>query len=260
MSDQDVEVILARLRQEFIETARDQLDEIEMYLDWLESGRDIGEEELFGVQRSIHNIKGQGSTFGFPLVGRIAHLSEDYLKNTGGVQLDTVKDLRVFVDTMMEILMTGDEAGFPDTDDLLRGLPSGKPQGFSGQETHNVNVLLLMPSGVVQKTIASEMLSCGFNVSRAINSMEGLSHALDIVPDIIISDLETMPFNGIEFARVCSSIDRLKDVHFVLFTAYASGDEHLTHMPKNVEVLTKTKDYAKNLTDMLIEWGVFGAV
>lgn len=260
MPDKDVETILARLRQEFIETARDQIEEIETCLDWFESGRDVSSEELFGVQRSIHNIKGQGSTFGFPLVGRIAHLCEDYLKNVGGVQLDAVKDIRVFLDTMLDILMTGSEDDLPDVEGMLRALPSGKRQEFSGQDHHDVHVLLVMPEGIVRRTIAAEMLSCGFHVRRSIDTLDALSYAMDVVPDIVISDYETSPFTGLESARVFASIDKLSQAHFVLFTAYALGDEHLHHVPDNVSILPKTRDYAKNLTNMLIDWGVFGQV
>ncbi|MEG3618495.1 Hpt domain-containing protein [Magnetovibrio sp. PR-2] len=260
MPDKDVESILARLRQEFIETARDQIDEIETCLDWFESGRNIDSEELFGVQRSIHNIKGQGSTFGFPLVGRIAHLCEDYLKNVGGVQLGAVRDIRIFLDTMRDILMAGSEDNLPDPEAMLRTLPSGKPEEFSGQVHHDVHVLLVMPEGIVRRTIAAEMLSCGFHVRRSINTLDALSYAMDVVPDIVISDYETSPFTGLELARVFASIDKLSQAHFVLFTTYEMGDDHLHHVPDNVSILPKTRDYANTLTEMLIDWGVFGKV
>jgi len=66
--------ILARLRQEFIETARDQIEDIEVALDRVENGDGDADEDLLGIQREIHNIKGQGPTFGFPLTGRVAHM------------------------------------------------------------------------------------------------------------------------------------------------------------------------------------------
>jgi chemotaxis protein histidine kinase CheA len=83
MTENDVDdvskSILVRLRQEFIETAGDQLDEIDSKLDQLDSGQDNAEDILLHIQRDIHNIKGQGPTFGIPLTGRVAHMLEDYL-------------------------------------------------------------------------------------------------------------------------------------------------------------------------------------
>jgi len=76
----DSDEIPTQLRQEFIESARDQIDDIETKLDQLGSGQANVEEELLNIRRHIHNIKGQGGTFGYPLTGRVAHMLEDYLK------------------------------------------------------------------------------------------------------------------------------------------------------------------------------------
>ncbi|MHA1597703.1 MAG: Hpt domain-containing protein, partial [Alphaproteobacteria bacterium] len=104
----DTDGILAQLRQEFIETARDQLDDIETKLDWLASGQGNVEKELFSIQRHIHNIKGQGATFGFPLTGRVAHMLEDYLINADGIQAESIADIRVYLSLMADLISTSE--------------------------------------------------------------------------------------------------------------------------------------------------------
>lgn len=254
----EIDALLARLKIEFVENARDQLDEVETCIDWLDSGREMSADDLFSVQRNIHNIKGQGGTFGHPLVGRVAHLFEDYLENAGGVLSENIKDMRTYIETMLNILASEDNYSAQQAEEMLRSLPTGLAQGFSGQKTTNVDVLLVMPSGLQRKMVAHELLSCGFHVNRAYNSMNALSHALDIAPDIVFANYNMEPFNGRELARVFGSIERLKDIHFVLFTTYEEGDAHLTGLPENVSIVEKRKDFAQSLSTLLMDWGVFG--
>lgn len=255
----EIDSILARLKVEFIESTRDQLDEIETRIDQLDDGLDISADTLFGVQRRIHNIKGQGATFGFPLVGRMAHLFEDYLENVGGVKRDNIHDLRIFIDTMVEALESGEAYGPTQAEDLLRTLPTGRQSyEISSQHVYDVDVLLVMPAGLQRKMIAGELLSCGFRVNRAYDSVEALSHALDLVPDIVFASYDLNGFNGLELARVFSAIKRLHDIHFVLFTSYKADDAHVANLPDNVSIVEKRQDYAKSLSDLLHGWGMFG--
>ncbi|MBD3661172.1 MAG: Hpt domain-containing protein [Arenibacter algicola] len=255
---QKTEDILARLSQEFVETARDQLDDVEVRLDWLESGRPISDDDLFDIQRNIHNIKGQGSTFGYPLVGRVAHKFEDYLANAGGVLVENVREMRVFIDTITELLNGEQNLSPSDADAILRGLPDGRPVTVSSQKSIDVEVLLVMPSGVQRRFVAQELLSCGFSVSRAYDTLEALSTALDTSPDMVFVNNDMTPFSGRELARVFASIDRLRDTHIVLLTGYGAGDEHLRDLPKNLSVVEKRQNFGESIGHLLMDWGVFG--
>jgi len=254
----EISAILDRLTQEFVENARDQLEDIEARLDWLDSGQEMSPDDLYDVQRNIHNIKGQGGTFGHPLVGRVAHLFEDFLENVGGVKAGNVKASRAYIEMMMNLLGTEENHPPRQVEEMLRTLPSGRSEGFTRQETHDVDVLLVMPAGLQRRIVSSELLSCGFHVNRAYDSMEALAYASDIAPDIVFANYDMQPFNGRELAGVFNSIDRLQGIHFVLFTSYELGDEHLADLPANVSVVEKRQDYAKSLSTLLMDWGVFG--
>jgi len=255
-SQNEVDSILARLRVEFIENTRDQLDEIETRVDWLDSGRDMGPDDLFDVQRNIHNIKGQGATFGYPLVGRVAHLFEDYLENVGGVKRENIKDLRAYIEAMTDLLVTGEDFSAAQAAELLRSLPTRGETGTHPHTTRDVDVLLVMNPGLQRKMVSGELIACGFKVNRAYNSMEALAFALDLAPDIVFTNYDMAPFNGRELARVFGSIERLQGIHFVLFTSYDLDDEHLSGLPENVSVVEKRQDYAESLNELLLEWGL----
>lgn len=258
--DSKYDGILDRLRQEFIETARDQLDDIETKLDWIDCGQGDAEEYLYSIQRNIHNIKGQGATFGFPLTGRVAHMLEDYLINSGKIQAQNIGDIRAYLSLMVDLIVSGEVIARDDPQKLLNALPTGQVLTFSTQQTHDINVLLVMPRGLQRKLVARELLSCGFRVMRAYDSIEALSAAVDITPDIVFVNDDMRPFNGRELSNMFAAVDKLRDIHVLLFTSYKVGDEHLQDLPENVSVVEKRKDFTESIGELLIEWGVFGNI
>lgn len=260
MPDEDNEIdgILARLRQEFIETARDQIDDIEIKLDQVESGIGDAHEHLLSIQRHIHNIKGQGATFGFPLTGRVAHMLEDYLKNCSGFEAANVHDVHAYLDMMQDLIFSDEVIGDESPEVMLNRLPTGQVQTFSTQKTHDINVLLVMPSGLQRKMVSQELLSCGFRVMRAYDTIEALSVAMDITPDVVFVNYDMTPFSGPELARIFAAVERLSDVHIVLLTGYELGDEHLQGLPDNLSVVEKRQDFSESIGQLLMDWGVFG--
>ena len=253
-----VDDVLARLSAEFVASARDQIDDIEVKLDWLESGREFVEDDLFSIQRNIHNIKGQGATFGFPLTGRVAHMLEDYLSNFDQIKTETIKDIRTYLDLMADLIASGESIAKGRSEALLKDLPSGQPNEISSQEMRNVRVLLVMPAGLQRKLVARELVSCGFHVLRAYDSIEALSVAMDIKPEFVFVNYDMTPFTGPELANVFSNIDKLKDTRFALFTSYEKGNAHLEGLPNNISVVEKRQDFAVTLSELMISWGLFG--
>lgn len=252
--------ILARLSQEFIEAAHDHLDDIENKLDRLDDDQGNTKESLLSIQRHIHNIKGQGATFGFPLTGRVAHMLEDYLINSSDIQAEHIADIRVYLSLMVDLISTGETIAEDDPQSLLKALPTGQVVTFGTQRTHDINVLLVMPAGLQRRLVAKELLSCGFRVMRAYDSVEALSTALDITPDIVFVNYDMTPFGGGELSNVFASVEKLRDIHFVLLTSYEAGDAHLQNLPENVSVVQKHKDFMEDIGELLIQWGVFGNI
>jgi len=252
--------ILARLRQEFIETARDQIEDIEVALDRLENGDGDAGEDLLGIQREIHNIKGQGPTFGFPLTGRVAHMLEDYLINADGLKPENLPDIRVYLGLMVNLISTDETLADDDPQDLLNSLPTGQVVTYSHQKAYDVSVLLVMPSGLQRKMVARELLSCGFRVMRAYDSIEAISVAVDVQPEIVFINYEMTPFTGYELCNALAAITALKHINIVLLTSHDEEDPHLRDLPDNVSVVHKHADFTEAIGELMIGWGVFGTV
>ena len=143
---------------------------------------------------------------------------------------------------------------------MLNALTTGQVVIFSTQQTHDINVLLVMPAGLQRKMVAKELLSCGFRVMRAYDSLEALSVSVDLAPDIVFVNYDMRPFNGRELSNMFAAVDVLRDIHFVLLTSYEVGSENLQGLPDNISVVQKHKDFTESIGELMIQWGVFGNV
>jgi len=81
-------------------------------------------------------------------------------------------------------------------------MPTGRVATFSTQQTNTINVLLVMPAGLQRKLVARELLSCGFRVMRAYDSVEAPAVAMDIAPDFVFVNQDMTPFSGRELSNV----------------------------------------------------------
>jgi CheY-like chemotaxis protein/HPt (histidine-containing phosphotransfer) domain-containing protein len=258
-TDNAVDEILVRLSQEFVESTLDLLDEMDKRVDTLDKGKGDIEDVRQYIQREVHNIKGQGSTFGFPLTGRVAHMLEDYLLNVSTLQSEHLADIRGYLDLMVNLINQREPLDETERTDLLNSLPTGKVRAFSGQQSRNVNVLLVMPSGLQRKLVSRELLSCGFRVMRAYDCIEAQSVALDIVPDVVFVNYDMTPFTGREMCHVFAAIEKLRSIKIILLTSYDAGDTHISGLPGNVSVVQKHTDFTETIGSILIDMGLFGA-
>ena len=161
---------------------------------------------------------------------------------------------------MKDLISLNENIAEDDPQNLLNALPTGQVRTFSNQYTRDINMLLVMPSGLQRKMIARELLSCGFRVMRAYDSVEALSVAVDITPDIVFINYNMTPFSGRELSNVLTAVDSLRDIHIVLLTSYEEGNKKLRGLPDNVSVVHKDKDFTEAIGELLIQWGVFGDI
>ena len=64
----------------------------------------------------------------------------------------------------------------------------------------------------------------GFDVFIAVNGLEGIDKAIEIIPDLIVSDI-SMPYkNGHEVYKTLQSIQETGKIPFIFFTANVQKD------------------------------------
>jgi len=97
------------LRQEFAEVSHHRVSEI---VDILSDCADRPSEEISGLVRTtLHDIKGQAGTFGYPLISEIAQVAETYVKTTRTVDGRTVVHLSAMFDMIRSLLRDAEVEG-----------------------------------------------------------------------------------------------------------------------------------------------------
>lgn len=253
----NIEEVLQNLRQEFIDSSQDMLADIDGLIARMRRGQ--GEDKAFlELRRHVHTIKGQGGTFGFPLVTHIAHMLEDYFETLASLEEEAIRDIQVFVDRIANVLDQGEPKTQKEAEAILNALPSVPLTAFSDQIVRNLRALVVMPKSIQRKIIGQELVSCGFRLNFADGAVSGLDAALAFPPHIVFASMEIPGFTGAELAGVFHSVRTLMGAHFVLLTSYDIDDSRLRDLPANTEIIYKDTDFAEQLVDHLMKWGGFG--
>jgi DNA-binding response OmpR family regulator/signal transduction histidine kinase len=107
---------------------------------------------------------------------------------------------------------------------LLRGVQGGgflekSPPGRRRQE-----MILLVEDSEDARYYIRDSLEPGYRVVEAADGSEGIARAVEIVPDLIISDIMMPEVDGYELCRVLKSDVRTSHIPIVLLTAKVSED------------------------------------
>lgn len=242
LSDPDLQMILADLRQDFIDNTRDKLEVVDDEIEALRSGSENSEHHILEIKRIIHSIKGAGGSFGFPTISKVAHGLEDYLETSGDVSTVTAADLRVFASTLTDILIAREE---PDKDlahMMLRSLPTGRRQ--SGvRALDKGSAVMLMPRGVQRKIIAQELAQLGYKVSILEDAVEAIDMALTLKPDYVITTHALDRMTGIELAWALQTFKATRKVKVAVVTADEISNDMLESMPPNTSLIKRDRAF-----------------
>jgi len=254
----ETDAILARLRLEFIETSTDVLDNIELTLgalanEALDTAHDIEE-----IQRVIHTIKGQGSTFGFPAVTRIAHRMEDFIESAPDWNESSALELARFADALRDILDSGTDPGEDRLLSILDALPVNRHDDDGG-EPRVVRALLVMPSTMQRRLVARELAACGFHVMTASTPVKAIGAAVATPPDLILASEVMEEMSGHELLQVFRQIDKTRDSHLVLMTSGEPAEPGGRALPEGARVIHKDGGFHAELCRFLAEQGLLAA-
>jgi len=100
----DYDAIIERLKAEFIEFANNALDEMDSLVEAGQAPNCDAEHIIDTVRRSAHNLKGMGSSFGFPLITLLAFRLEDYFIGRQVLDHEILSEAYCFINRMRETL------------------------------------------------------------------------------------------------------------------------------------------------------------
>ncbi|MEG3620266.1 Hpt domain-containing protein [Magnetovibrio sp. PR-2] len=253
-TDPDLQMILADIRQDFIDNTRDKLDDLEEEIEALRQGDTSAEQHILEVKRVIHSIKGAGGSFGFPTISKVAHGLEDYLETSGDVSTVAAEDLMVFINTITDILIAGEEPDHELAHMMLRSLPTGRRQS-GARALDKGSALMLMPRGVQRKIISQELAQLGYKVTIVEKPVEAIDMALTLHPDYVITTQALGPITGMELAWALQMFAVTRDVKVAVVTADDINEEMVESLPPHTTVIKKGPRFSLELMSFIRKAG-----
>ncbi|WP_417823825.1 Hpt domain-containing protein [Thalassospira lucentensis] len=236
--------IVASLKQDFIEDTVDRVDRIETTIDRIAGGMDEAGPGIAELRREAHTVKGLAGSFGFPLVGAIAHRLEDYI-----AELTEINDLEAaslvdFTSWIREIIESGTNPAADEETRILRSLPtrSAKADEEGAKDTavtaNDKEVLLVTATAVQARFLQRELREKGFRTITARTAVEAFETVVQSHPDAVITAAVLDGLSGIELIRALAAMKTLANKKLGLLTSFDAGHPDLEGLPGNVAIIS----------------------
>jgi len=253
----DLESALKRLKQDFIESSLEKLDDIDDIIDNVYNDRGNRGDQFFQLQRDVHSIKGSAGTHGLHLLTLVAHRLEDYLEAARRLNKEEWRCVQIYMDQMRNLVNLTEEPADDLRKEILQNLPHAQERTteFSDQKAKKITILIVMPAGVQRKLIGAELAACGFDLSFTDRPVEAIRLVMDLKPDAVLSNQEFRNMTGVELAHVLKAVKATSNTPFALLTSSKLNTDIL---PEGAHIIQKGEKFTSDLTDYLVDVGLFG--
>lgn len=250
--------IVASLKQDFIEDTIERVDRIETMIDRVAGGMDAPGPSIAELRREAHTIKGLAGSFGFPLVGAIAHRMEDYIADLTEIDDLEAASLVDFTSWIREVIESGNNPPVEEETRILRSLPTrsavaGEPGGAGKDATTlDKEILIVTATAVQAHFLQRELREKGFRTITARNAVEAFATVVQSHPDAIITAAVLDGLSGIELIRALAAMKTLSDRKLGLMTSFDASHPDLEGLPDNVAIISnRGKQTAEHLADFI---------
>lgn len=114
-------------------------------------------------------------------------------------------------------------------------------------------ILIIEDDSAILETTVEFLNEEGFEVSTAANGVEGIRKAIEIIPDLIISDISMPLKNGYEVCKTLQSMPDTSSIPFFFLSAKIQKDDQRLGMQLGADdYLTKPFDYSELLKSIRI--------
>lgn len=226
-----------RLRMEFVDDARDRLEQMNATLaDRVKGLR--GDAETIGVLRlAANNFRGMGTSFGYPTVSLVAHRMEDYLSGLKRLDEKELVDAQIFIDRIAELVDRAEQPLLAETNRIIRALPVRYEFQVTDVDVRNVEIMLVTPSKVVAKKLGTELAACGFRTMTVTDPIESISLAVRVPPDMVIASMVMDGLSGLDLIRGLRAMSVTQHVPMALLTSLNLDHPSLKEIPYGVSVI-----------------------
>ncbi len=127
----------------------------------------------------------------------------------------------------------------------VRTEESAEPIGPAAAPTETVNphhepdtpykVLIVDDDAMARKIMHVTLKAKGYEIAEAVNGIEGLKVALEVMPDIILTDYLMPELDGLALVRACKSQVKLKHIPIIMLTSKEEADSEIELMNAGVD-------------------------
>ena len=253
--DNEYEKIVERLKVEFIDGAKDRLDEIDSAIDTIYRGEGDRGELFVDLQRQVHSLKGSAGSYGLGFASIVAHRLEDYLESSKRLEDDQWLDVQKFVDQIRGVIESGEDPESEEQDRVLSTLPRSANASSQTPSSGEKTALIIMPPGVQRKAVSGRLSDHGIGVSFSDDPLNSIGITVSLKPDVILSNQEFSVINGTELANMLAAVAITRKIPFGLMTSHDAPSE----ASDEIGIIKKDNAFLDNVSAYLTKVGLVSA-
>ena len=228
--------VLKQLQAEFLDDARERVQNMQTQIDQTRVGGNIEKTQLF-VLREAHNLKGMGDAFGYPAITLIAHRFEDYLKEAGLESENARRDAETFMDAFAQVLTGSGAPSEKELQQFIRKLPVHRQATGTGFTKLISEVLLVVSSRTIRQMVSRELENCGFRPIGLDDPFQVLSSVVRTPPDLVIASATLDGFSGIDMVCALKAMEVTQEIPMALLTSRSPDDARFKRLPEDVRLI-----------------------
>ncbi len=253
----NIEELTQKAELEFHDEATTRLAEMNRLLDEV-AAQGANDDNVPALAEHAHNLRITGGSFGFPAVAMVAQRLQGYLNDISDWTDKTQRDAQAFCDTLGTLL---ERPSQPDDDEIaqiVRGLPSHVSRSFSPGdiEIKNVEILLVTPARAVAKILSKQIMACGFRVNTVSDPIEGLTTALRLRPDMVITSQVMKGLTGVDLIRALKAVAVTEKIPCAVLTSQEVASADFSRLPEGSPVLRSGSNFADDFAKVVTQFGL----
>jgi len=172
----------------------------------------------------------EGTGIGLALTRELVELHKGFISVTSGAGEGTTFSIRLPLGqthlSATDIIGTEDEHPHSSNDDQIP-FEGGLPPSVEVADDDSQPILLIVEDNTDVRRLIRSYLDEQYRCYEAMDGEDGLAQALDLIPDIIISDVMMPEMDGVEFCRQIKTDERTSHIPVILLTAKADLESKL---------------------------------
>jgi CheY-like chemotaxis protein len=243
-----------RIQQEFIDEARDVLNELDVTVGNVRSRATSAEIALGQIRRHCHNMLAGSRAVSLPAVELVVHRLEDYVADLGELSGGQLDDVQTFLDKLRAAL--DGEVAVDALSQVVRQLPARKTFDIGDIELLDIEVMLVNPQRTAARFVERELQACGYRVVNARSSSEAIGLAVRGQPDMLICSAVLDELTGIDLVCALSAMPVTAQIPLALLTSFEWGHASLKDLPSRVAILRVGAHFGDDLAEALSRFAI----